>query len=584
MTEREKRDLASNISDEALDFEGPEREGYVKKRCADDLELLGYVREYIDAGLKEPFEPPDDRFSRKRIGPYRLEEELGRGSMGIVYRGFDAAIGRAVAVKIILSHRFSTAEEIAEINLRFTREAAAAGQLAHSNIVVIYQRGEESGIQYMAMEFVPGVSLERMLKDRKPMELQGALSILSQIADALDFAHAQGVIHRDIKPANIMVRPNGRVTVTDFGIARIVSQTMTKIGGDSMGTPAYMAPEQILASKVDGKADQFSLSVIAYQMLSGQKPFAADTGNAVMYKITNLEPRALNEVNALLPSACAAVVHRALAKEPTKRYPSCSAFVLALKQSFIEPPHEPVFSKNKEAAAIKESLTTGKPSIKTSPQSDVGPPTHARRNWIAPAALLVITVGLLLAVYLKTRPIIAIMQPNGATKTIEPLNKTTEQSPEEEVSPLLKPDGEGKKRKTTTVVRENGRNTETTPTIPTQGLPTTEQASGKQQDGLRENAGNPETTPSPKPQNTPTNGSVGTSSPGIPQPTDIYAHLSDLLDHHNCSDAQIDATNLIEKFPDDVKLYQLRARANRCLGFVDSENRDRATIKKLQSK
>jgi formylglycine-generating enzyme required for sulfatase activity/tRNA A-37 threonylcarbamoyl transferase component Bud32 len=268
-----------------------------------------------------------------QIGPYRLDEELGRGSMGIVYRGFEPAIGRQVAVKIVRSQQFSTSDEDAQMKVRFAREAAAAGTLSHDNIVVIYRLEEENGVQYIGMEFVAGVSLEKMLAPGAPMETQMALSILSQIAGALDYAHAKGVIHRDIKPANILVRPDGRIKITDFGIARIASQTITETGM-TMGTPAYMAPEQIRGSKVDGKADQFSLAVMAYQMLSGRRPFDAE-GHALMYQIVNGEPPALNCVNTFLPPACTSAVNRGLAKEPERRYPTCSAFVQALRESFV---------------------------------------------------------------------------------------------------------------------------------------------------------------------------------------------------------------------------------------------------------
>jgi serine/threonine protein kinase len=351
MTKQEKRERAIDICEEALEFEaGPEQEGFVERRCGGDPELMGYVHEYIVAS-QDRSNRRSEGFSGKWIGPYRLDEELGRGSMGIVYRGFEAEIGRTVAVKVIRPQQSPTAEEDAEMKLRFTREAAAAGKLSHPNIVVIYRLGEESGAPYIAMEFVSGVSLDQAVTPGAPMDAQTAISIISQIADALDFAHAEGVVHRDIKPANIMVRPNGRITITDFGIARIVSQTMTKIG-HSMGTPAYIAPEQIPGSRVDGKADQFSLAVIAYEILSGRKPFTADTDHGLLYQIMNVEPPALSDVNALLPPACASVVQRALSKAPDQRYPSCFAFVHALRESFVKQEQpKPVIPKKKPAAA-----------------------------------------------------------------------------------------------------------------------------------------------------------------------------------------------------------------------------------------
>ena len=159
----------------------------------------------------------------EQIGPYEIVDELGRGAMGVVFRGLDPSIGRAVAIKVIRSQEFSTADENAEARLRFTREASAAGRLSHPNIVTVYQLGEERGFQYLVMELVPGSSLEKLMGAGTPMKAERALGILRPIADALDHAHGEGVVHRDIKPANILVRPDGKVKITDFGIARVVS-------------------------------------------------------------------------------------------------------------------------------------------------------------------------------------------------------------------------------------------------------------------------------------------------------------------------------------------------------------------------
>src|ERR1022692_3309676 len=162
------------------------------------------------------------------IGPYQLLEELGRGAMGVVFRGFDPAIGRSVAIKIIHASQFASAVESAELKLRFAREAAAAGKLSHPNIVTVYQLGEHGGVQYLVLELVNGESLENLLSDSQAWDVNPALSILTQVADALDYAHAEGVVHRDVKPANILVRPDGKAKITDFGIARIASQTDRK--------------------------------------------------------------------------------------------------------------------------------------------------------------------------------------------------------------------------------------------------------------------------------------------------------------------------------------------------------------------
>jgi alcohol dehydrogenase (cytochrome c) len=264
-----------------------------------------------------------------KIGNFEIVGELGRGAMGVVFRGFDPAIGRNVAIKVIRNQAFATNEEIQEARLRFAREAAAAGRLSHPNIVTVYHFGEEPGYQYLAMELVEGEALKSAAPSR-------CLAILRQVAGALDYAHAQGVIHRDIKPSNILVRADGQAKLTDFGVARISSQTITQ-SGVTMGTPSYMAPEQVMASRVDGKADQFSLAVVAFETLTGRKPFQAPTDHAVMFAIVSGERPSAHEINPALPPSVSAVLQRGLAKEAGNRFPSCKEFVGALESAFATP-------------------------------------------------------------------------------------------------------------------------------------------------------------------------------------------------------------------------------------------------------
>jgi formylglycine-generating enzyme required for sulfatase activity/serine/threonine protein kinase/Flp pilus assembly protein TadD len=252
--------------------------------------------------------------------------------MGVVFHGFDPAIGRPVAIKIIQASQFTSALEDAEFKLRFAREAAAAGRLSHPNIVTVYQFGEESGVRYLVQELVKGRSLEQMLSNNLPQDRNTTVSILSQVADALDYAHAEGVVHRDIKPANILVRPDGRVKITDFGIAHIASETVTGTGR-TLGTPAYMSPEQITSARVSGKTDQFSLAVTAYQMLSGIKPFAADSSAALMYQIVSEEPQPLHATNPAVSPRTSEVIRRALAKRPDDRFARCTEFAERLAES-----------------------------------------------------------------------------------------------------------------------------------------------------------------------------------------------------------------------------------------------------------
>ncbi|MCE5306167.1 MAG: protein kinase [Acidobacteriales bacterium] len=263
------------------------------------------------------------------IGPYQIRAELGRGGMGVVYLAVDPAIGREIAVKVIRLDLFADPEQAAQLRLRLSREAAAAGRLNHPGIVTVYQLGEHQNTVYIAMELLKGTSLEEILKSGLMRDLPKVMSLLEQIADALDYAHSNGIVHRDIKPANILVRQDGKVKITDFGIAKIRSQNVTQTG-TALGTPAYMAPEQIMALQVDGRADQFSLAVMAFLMLAGRRPFEAPTADALMVQIVRADPLILHEVNREMPANASAVFKKALAKSPAGRFGSCSEFVAAL--------------------------------------------------------------------------------------------------------------------------------------------------------------------------------------------------------------------------------------------------------------
>jgi serine/threonine protein kinase len=273
------------------------------------------------------------------IGQYQVVSVIKVGGQGVVYRAIDN-IGRDVAIKELLLSQVAP-DEIAEARQRFLREARAVGKLRHNNVVILHQFLPEPDSLYLVMEFVPGGSLHELMKAETPLTTGEVLGIVGQVAAALDYAHANGIVHRDIKPGNILVGsdPVSRrpvMKVTDFGIARVSSETLTTTGV-ALGTPAYMAPEQIKGLKVHAKADQFSLAVVAYQLLGGRLPFTAPDDHALMFQIVNAEPASVLEANPDLPPEVDRVIRRALAKNPDQRFASCGAFADALSQA-VSPP------------------------------------------------------------------------------------------------------------------------------------------------------------------------------------------------------------------------------------------------------
>lgn len=263
------------------------------------------------------------------IGRFQIIGELGRGAMGVVYRAQDPAIGRVIAIKTIRLSDLTDPAERERLRERLFREAQSAGILSHPNIVTIYDVAEENEMAYIFMELVNGPTLDNLLAKPEAPEKELLLSIFRQTAGALDYAHRKGIVHRDIKPANIMIHDDGQAKVTDFGVAKIVSQQMTQTGV-MMGTPNYMSPEQIQGHSVDGRADQFALAVIAYEVLTGEKPFTADYLPTLLYKIVKEDPVAPQRLNPTLGPAVETVLRKALSKDPAERYGSCTEFLNAL--------------------------------------------------------------------------------------------------------------------------------------------------------------------------------------------------------------------------------------------------------------
>ena len=272
-----------------------------------------------------------------QIGRYRILDELGRGATGVVYRAQDPAIGRIIAIKTIRLSDFTDPAERERLRERLFREAQSAGMLSHPNIVTIYDIAEENGLAYIFMECVDGPPLEKVLNSPEPIRSENALSILRQTAIALDYAHQKGIVHRDIKPANILIHERTQAKITDFGVAKIMSQQMTQ-SGVMMGTPNYMSPEQVQGHAVDGRADQFSLAVIAYEMLTGEKPFLADQLPALLFRIVREDPVPPQRLNPTIGPQVEMAFKKALAKSANDRYGTCLQFVDALARALQASP------------------------------------------------------------------------------------------------------------------------------------------------------------------------------------------------------------------------------------------------------
>ncbi len=270
----------------------------------------------------------------KKLGRYQISGILGRGAMGQVYKGIDPAINRPVAMKTIRLDFVSDPAEMTELKERLHREAHAAGKLSHPNIVTIYDVGSEGDLQYIAMEYLEGRTLESMIKRKVKFNYRIIAQIIVQICAALDYAHQQGIVHRDIKPANIMILSDYRVKVMDFGIARVDSNSMTKTG-IAMGTPNYISPEQLKGQNVDSRADLFSLGVVMYELLLGKRPFKGENITSLIYSIINSEPEKPSHINPQVPLMFDHVIGRALKKKPTERYQRATEIVSDLAD-FVE--------------------------------------------------------------------------------------------------------------------------------------------------------------------------------------------------------------------------------------------------------
>jgi len=354
-----------------------------------------------------------------KLGKYQIRRTLGKGAMGIVYEGFDPVIERTVAIKTILPSQLNGAEFVG-VMARFKREAQAAGRLNHPGIVAIYDYGEEVAqdvgeddatmmapkaaapqerVAYIAMEFIKGRELRDFFEKGERFPMPEVVRIMSEMLDALDHAHAQGVVHRDMKPANLILLENGRVKVADFGIARVEASELTQTG-TVLGTPTYMSPEQFMGHPVDGRSDLFSCGVILYQLLTGEKPFTGESTTTIMYKVLREEPVPPSQLNLSLSPALDAVMKKALAKNPGERFQSGREFAQALQAAVAAPNSVPI-SAAAPAAAVPV-ITMGPlqdpPAAMPKPSAPAATVATASRSRAVPAGAWAVAGAALIAV------------------------------------------------------------------------------------------------------------------------------------------------------------------------------------------
>ncbi|MDP9193842.1 MAG: protein kinase [Acidobacteriota bacterium] len=304
-----------------------------------------------------------------KLGRYEVVRELGKGAMGIVYLAKDPLIGRLVALKTIRLGAHADDDEMMEFQQRFIREAQAAGILNHPAIVTVHDigRDEETDTSFIAMEYVEGQNLKEVLSQGRALSFEQIADIISQVGEALDFAHAKGIVHRDVKPANIILLEGNRAKITDFGIAKIASGAANLTStGQFLGTPNYMAPEQIKGAPVDGRTDIFALGICLYECLTRRKPFGGDSLTSISYKIVHEPFPPLHEINPQIPEGYEEVVANCLQKDPTKRYQRARDLTTSLRavlrgEKPTRPP-DPMLAEETvvtRAAADRASLSSG---------------------------------------------------------------------------------------------------------------------------------------------------------------------------------------------------------------------------------
>jgi serine/threonine-protein kinase len=337
----------------------------------------------------------------EQFGRYQVLSLLGQGAMGLVYKAADPVIERAVAIKVIQANPGLGEADLQRMQARFEQEFRSAGALSHPHIVTIFDVGKEGDHYYIAMEYVDGRGLDAVLAAEGVLSIERVVELAAQLGGALDYAHAQGVVHRDIKPANVLITGDGGAKITDFGLAKLEATTLTRTGA-LVGTPAYMSPEQIGGHAITGKSDQFSLGIVLYQALTGERPFTGDSPSTIMYKIVHEEPLPPRRLNKSLPAAVDEVFARCLEKDIHRRYGSCAELSGALRQALAGTALETLAtataagSRRDAPAVAAGGAPTADPAAETSveplaagrdPVGALGSPTSASARQPPPASV-----------------------------------------------------------------------------------------------------------------------------------------------------------------------------------------------------
>ncbi len=315
--------------------------------------------------VENPFHDKIDMSDNpEKLGKFIIEAELGKGSMGTVYRAVDPYINRTVALKTIsrelLADLKTDTSQTDTIITRFKREAQAAGLLNHPNIVSVYEYGEDRNTAFIAMEFVQGRSLKEIFDQNERFDMNTIINLMSQILGALGYSHKHGIVHRDIKPANIIIMPDGQVKITDFGIAHIESSNLTQTGM-MLGTPHYMSPEQFMGQPVDGRSDLFSAGIIFYQFVTGENPFDGRTMATVMHKVLSQEPLEPYKLNLQLSMELNRVIKQAIAKRLEDRFQNAEAFSRAISEAFSANPSSQEKQSSESMIGFSETVIISEP-------------------------------------------------------------------------------------------------------------------------------------------------------------------------------------------------------------------------------